>query len=71
VGSALAFAGSQLVARLLYGVTPQDPRTIAFAVLALLAVAFTAASVPARRASENGSHGGPASGLTIGSTAVQ
>ena len=51
VGAALAYAGSQLVSRLLYGVEPHDPRTIALAVLVLLAVALAAAYIPARRAS--------------------
>ena len=51
VGAALAYAGSQLVSRLLYGVEPHDPRTIALAVLVLLAVTLAAAYIPARRAS--------------------
>jgi predicted permease len=51
VGAVLAYAGSQLVARLLYGIEPHDPRTIAAAVVVLLVVALAAAYIPARRAS--------------------
>jgi predicted permease len=50
-GAALAYGGAQVDARLLYRVEPHDPRTIAVAVLILLAVALAAAYVPARRAS--------------------
>jgi predicted permease len=51
VGLAIAFAGSELIASRLYGVAPEDPLTLAVAVGLLLAVAFVATYLPARRAS--------------------
>jgi predicted permease len=51
VGGGLAYAGSRLIDSRLYGVAPQDPLTLAAATGLLLAVAFAAAYVPARRAS--------------------
>ncbi len=49
LGAALALA--TLVAGLLYGVPPRDPLSMAIAGLAMLAVSFAAAAIPARRAS--------------------
>jgi ABC-type antimicrobial peptide transport system permease subunit len=50
LGGALAFVGTQVLASLLYGVTPTDPPTF-IAVLAILTVVTLAASyLPARRA---------------------
>jgi ABC-type antimicrobial peptide transport system permease subunit len=51
-GATLAYGGSQVDGGLLYRVEPHDPRTIAVAVLVLLAVALAAAYVPARRAAK-------------------
>jgi predicted permease len=54
-GAALGLLGSAAAARaitsMLYGLTPADPGVLAFATLTLLAVAFAAALLPARRAS--------------------
>ena len=50
VGGALAYGASRLIASRLYGVQPQDPVTLAVATGLLLAVAVTAAYLPARRA---------------------
>jgi macrolide transport system ATP-binding/permease protein len=47
----LAFGASKLVASLLFGVRPGDPRTMALAVAILLTAAVAAAYVPARKAS--------------------
>ena len=49
-GGALAYAASRLIASRLYGVEPQDPATLALATSLLLAVALSAAYLPARRA---------------------
>jgi ABC-type antimicrobial peptide transport system permease subunit len=51
VGGALAALGSRVIASRLYGVTTQDPPTMALAAAVLLVVALAAASLPARRAS--------------------
>jgi len=49
-GVAAALALSKLVASLLYGIEPNDPTNLFTAVVALLAVALIAASIPALRA---------------------
>jgi ABC-type antimicrobial peptide transport system permease subunit len=51
VGVPAAMASSQLLRGVLFGVRPLDPRAIAGAALAMLAVAVLAAYLPARRAS--------------------
>jgi predicted permease len=51
LGACLAYAASRLIGSRLYGVAPQDPLTLLFAIELLLAVALTAAYLPARRAS--------------------
>lgn len=50
IGTACTLALSRLVRGLLYGVSPTDPVTLAAAAAALLAVAFVASWIPARRA---------------------
>jgi len=50
IGTAGALALSQLVASMLYGVTPFDPVSYAMTAVALLAVAALACYLPARRA---------------------
>ena len=50
-GAALAYAASHWITSQLYGVAPQDPLTLTLAIALLLAVAFSAAYLPARRAS--------------------
>jgi predicted permease len=50
LGVAFALAAGQLIASLLYGVTPRDPVTIGVVVVALLGAAAAAAFVPAWRA---------------------
>ncbi len=50
-GGALAWVASRLITSELYGISPQDPVSMAGAVLVLLAVALLAAYLPARRAS--------------------
>jgi predicted permease len=52
LGGFLAYAGSRLIGSRLYGVTPQDPLTLAVATGVLLIVAVGAAYVPAHRASK-------------------
>jgi ABC-type antimicrobial peptide transport system permease subunit len=49
-GAALAYGASGLIASRLYGVEAEDPVTIAAATGLLLAVALSAAYLPARRA---------------------
>lgn len=51
VGGGLAYAASRLVASRLYGVEPHDPMTVAVATVLMLAVALSAAYLPAHRAS--------------------
>ena len=50
-GGGLAFWASRLIGGRLYGVAAQDPLTLALAIGVLLAVALSAAYLPARRAS--------------------
>jgi len=52
VGAGLALAASRLVVNRLYGVKPGDPFTLAAALGVLLATAFVAAYLPARRATQ-------------------
>jgi predicted permease len=51
IGISAALGATRLIASLLYGVTPNDPITIALAGLLLLTVAALAGYLPARRAS--------------------
>jgi predicted permease len=51
IGLASALAATRLVSRLLYGLTPSDPSTIALSVLAMIVVAGLAGYLPARKAS--------------------
>jgi predicted permease len=50
LGIAAAAASTRLLERLLFGVTPTDPLTIAGTTLLMLAVAALAAAIPAKRA---------------------
>lgn len=50
-GLAVALATSRFVASLLYGLTPNDPMTLALAAITLLGAVLAAAYVPARKAS--------------------
>jgi putative ABC transport system permease protein len=50
-GAAIALTASQLVAKLLFGLTPTDPATCAMATALLASVALLAGYLPARRAS--------------------
>ena len=49
-GVGAAFAGSRLIASLLFGVSPRDPAVFAATTLTLLFVALLACWLPARRA---------------------
>jgi predicted permease len=51
LGGGLAYAASRWIAEQLYGISPQDPMVGAVSVALLLAVAFGAVYLPARRAS--------------------
>jgi ABC-type antimicrobial peptide transport system permease subunit len=51
VGLAAAFAGSKLIAHLLFAVSPHDPVSFGITAVVLLAAAGVAAYLPARRAS--------------------
>jgi ABC-type antimicrobial peptide transport system permease subunit len=51
LGLAGALAGGRALDALLYGVQPNDPATMAAVTVILLAVAFAATFLPARRAS--------------------
>jgi ABC-type antimicrobial peptide transport system permease subunit len=50
IGTACSLAGAQSLGGLLYGVSPTDPLTLTATPVALLAVAFVASWIPARRA---------------------
>jgi ABC-type antimicrobial peptide transport system permease subunit len=50
LGGVGAFGLSRLLVSFLYGVTPNDPRTVLMAVAALTVAAFAAGAIPARRA---------------------
>jgi predicted permease len=50
IGLAAAWAATRLIARMLFGLTPTDPLTLALASLLLLAVAALASWLPAHRA---------------------
>ena len=52
IGLPAAFASTRLVATFLFGLTPQDPATIAASVAALLAITALAGYIPARRATK-------------------
>ena len=52
LGGALTYGASKAIASQLFGVTPQDPVTLAVAIAVLLAVALSAVYLPARRASK-------------------
>jgi ABC-type lipoprotein release transport system permease subunit len=52
LGGALAYSAARVIDSRLYGVAPQDPLTLAVATGLLVIVAFSAAYVPARRASK-------------------
>jgi ABC-type antimicrobial peptide transport system permease subunit len=50
IGIGLSLAVTRLVAAFLYGVAPNDPATLSFSALTLVAVGLGAAPLPARRA---------------------
>jgi ABC-type antimicrobial peptide transport system permease subunit len=50
IGLAGAFAGSRLIASVLYGVDPRDPMVFAMMAVTLQVVALAACWIPARRA---------------------
>jgi len=50
IGLALTAVASRFIGSLLYGISPLDPRILAATLLAMLAVGFFAAYLPARRA---------------------
>jgi predicted permease len=52
IGLVAALAATRLVTNLLFGLTPNDPLTIAVAVLVMLTTALLACFVPARRATK-------------------
>jgi predicted permease len=52
LGAGLAYAASRVVTSQLFGVTPQDPLTLAWAIGILVATALSAAYFPAHRASK-------------------
>jgi ABC-type antimicrobial peptide transport system permease subunit len=51
IGAAIAFPLTGLTSRILFGVTPRDPRVFAVAALVLACAGLIAGWVPARRAS--------------------
>jgi ABC-type antimicrobial peptide transport system permease subunit len=51
IGLGAALGATRLIAGFLYGLTPNDPLTIALASMLLLTVALLAGYLPARRAS--------------------
>ena len=50
VGLPITFFVSHVIASMLFGIRPNDPVALGFAVLALCGVSLTAAFIPARRA---------------------
>jgi putative ABC transport system permease protein len=52
IGVAISFAGSRLIARFLFGISPADPITLGGTTLVILAVAVAASLVPALRAAK-------------------
>src|SRR5205085_9344095 len=52
LGLLLAFAGTRLLRRMLFGLQPGDPLTFVLALAGLLAVALAASMAPARRATK-------------------
>ena len=52
IGTTVSMATGRFIATMLYGLTPNDPTTIAIAVFTLLAVAIVAGYIPARRAAK-------------------
>ena len=52
LGGAIAYAAARFIGSRLYGVAPQDPLTIAAAIVILLIVALASAFLPAHRASK-------------------
>jgi ABC-type antimicrobial peptide transport system permease subunit len=51
IGLPASFAATQLISSMLFGLTPTDPITIAFATLFMIAIASFAGYLPAKRAS--------------------
>jgi len=52
IGIAVSLAGSRLIARFLFGISPADPITLGLTSVVILLVALTAALVPALRAAK-------------------
>jgi putative ABC transport system permease protein len=50
IGTVAALGAGRLIAQLLYGVAPHDPRTFVAVALVLVAAALVAIIIPARRA---------------------
>jgi ABC-type antimicrobial peptide transport system permease subunit len=51
IGAGLAYAGTAFIQSQLYGLEPNDPVTLGAALALLVAIALTAAYLPARQAS--------------------